>query len=83
MKKSLLIVFLLLVIAPLVAITWLSYSNIVREQSMSQVRYAILAKKQLEEIDRLLQSHLRKLESELREFGNIHTLGPDELRRST
>ena len=83
MKKSLLIVFLLLVIAPLGVITWLSYSNIVREESMSEERYAILAKRQLEEVDRLLQSHLRKLELELQEYRNIQDLNADELRRIT
>jgi signal transduction histidine kinase len=82
-KKSLLIVFLLLVIAPLAVITWLSYSNIVREETMTKERFALLGKRQLEEVDRLLQSYLKKLELELGEYENIHALDTNELRRIT
>lgn len=81
MKKSLLIVFLLLVIAPLAVITWLSYANIAREERMTAERYAILAKRRLEEIDRLIQSRLGQVASELQEYGGIYALDIDELRR--
>ncbi|MBN1686387.1 MAG: HAMP domain-containing histidine kinase [Spirochaetales bacterium] len=81
MKKSLLIVFLLLVIAPLGVISWLSYSNIARERAVSAERYAILARKQLEQIDRLLQVRIRELEARLREYSDIYALEAEELRR--
>ncbi len=84
MKRSLLAVFLLLVLAPIGVISWLGYSNIKREQSMTAERYSILATKQLNEIDRLLQTrHLEEVERELNEFSNIHTLDADALRSIT
>lgn len=84
MKRSLLAVFLLLVLAPIGVISWLGYSNIKREQSMTTERYSILATKQLNEIDRLLRTHhLEEVERELNEFSNIHTLDADALRSIT
>jgi len=43
--------------------------------------YSILAHKQLQEIDRLLQTHLRGLETELETYENIIGLDAEELRR--
>jgi signal transduction histidine kinase len=68
MKKSLLIVFLLLTMIPLCVITWMSFSSYSRQRENTEERYSILARKQLEEIDRLMLSHLRNVDERLREF---------------
>ena len=81
MKKSLLIVFLLLIVAPIGVISWLGYSSFVQERENTQERYAILARRQLEEIDRLVSSHLEKLELEIQSYGDFEVLSATELRR--
>jgi len=80
-KKSLLIIFLVLVTVPLCVVAWLGYSAYIREQETTQERYALLAREQLEEVDRLIESHLRDLESELREYLTVSDV--DAMRART
>ncbi|MBT3274092.1 MAG: HAMP domain-containing histidine kinase [Spirochaetales bacterium] len=81
MRKSLLIVFLLLIVAPIGVISWLSYSSFARERENNTERYSILARRQLEEIDRLIQSHILKVEAELLQYDNAPELDIAERRR--
>ena len=80
MKKSLLIVFLLLTAIPLGVITWMSFSSYSRQRETTEERYAILARRQLEEIDRLVLSHLRNVDERLREL--LARSEIDEMRKT-
>ena len=81
MKKSLLIIFLLLIVAPIGTISWLSYSSFVQERDSTSERYSILARRQLVEIDRLVTSHLSSLKRELLLYKDLDVTNISELRR--
>jgi len=81
MKKSRLLVFVVLVVAPLLVVAWLGYSAYDRDREMRAERFAILARRQLVEIDRLIASHIRDVETELR--GYLTASGVSALRETT
>ena len=83
MRKNLLVVFLLLVITPIVTISWLGLSGFRRERVNAYERYRISARKELEDIDRQIRSFLTGIETDLQGFSRAHTLDFDELRRLT
>ena len=80
MKKSLLIIFLLLIAVPISVMTWLGYSGYRREIATVSERYSILARKQLEEIDRLIVSHIGHIEGSL--YFEGRTLDAEEMRNA-
>lgn len=81
MKKSLLIIFLLLIVTPVSVITWMGFTGYQRERASFAERYRMLARNQLAEIDRLINAEVESVVTELRELRLAHTYGADELRR--
>ena len=80
MKKSLLIIFLLLIAVPISVMTWMGYSGYRREKTTVSERYSILARKQLEEIDRLIVSHIGHIEESL--YFDGRTLDAEDMRNT-
>ena len=81
MKKSLLIIFLLLIVTPVSIITWMGFTGYQRERASFAERYRMLARNQLKEIDRLVSAEVESIVSELSELRQAHLFGADELRR--
>ena len=80
MKRSLLIIFLVIIVIPVAAMTWLGFVGYQREKANVSERSRILARRKLEEIDRQVQSFWNDLETELLEYSRVHTYSVDELR---
>ncbi len=80
MKKSLLIVFLVLVIAPILVIAWMSYSDYNKSRNNTLEQYRILSEDRLKEIDRLLLSRIKTLEASLRQYREADLLKTGQLR---
>jgi signal transduction histidine kinase len=83
MNKRLLVIFILLILAPVSVITWMGFAGYQREKATVSDRYRTLAQNQLVEIDRLILSRIEAIESELAETLSVYTANFDELRRIT
>ncbi len=84
MKKSLLIVFLLIVVVPIFTISLLGFERYRRDKASTTERYRILARERLEEINRLIESHTQNTKREvsdvLAEIINLEQIDYKKLR---
>ena len=83
MRKRLIAVYLLIILLPMILITWLSWRNMQNEREHNRIRFQAVLAERLKDVDERIQSLLRRREADFIQMAEIYSMPIDEIRRVT